>query len=408
MQFAEILRLNEISCFFVISATGPMLLNPQRYRMKLPTFVLLCLVLAVSMLFFFAASKCLAQASSIDSNQSAKSQSRKHSSELRLGKSHQRAEEQVGFEYVEDGPDFRKLKVPTYEWIPRGFSEDLRGVIIFVHGLTLHGKTYALAGKAFATGNFYAVSSDMRGFGRCFRDEKNQFGKKKIDYEASYTDLVELVKIVRDKHPGTRLIIVGESLGATPCLRLASQHPEFIDGIILSGPAVTVNPMMLFHPRSLIAGFRGLVIDPRFNVNLGFFMRKLVSQDSRIVEELESDPLIRKSMTIRDLLKTDAYVSKNVKYARSLKPGVPLLILQGSKDKCVVPKRVTKLLGVISSDDQTLRWMQHLSHLLLETKYIKPGTVSAIASWIDAHEPEYQKELLNLDEDLKKLGAEAL
>ena len=137
-------------------------------------------------------------------------------------------------------------------------------------------------------------------------------------------------------------------------------------------------------------------------------MRKLVSQDSRIVEELESDPLIRKSMTIRDLLKTDAYVSKNVKYARSLKPGVPLLILQGSKDKCVVPKRVTKLLGVISSDDQTLRWMQHLSHLLLETKYIKPGTVSAIASWIDAHEPEYQKELLNLDEDLKKLGAEAL
>ena len=118
MKFAEILRLNEISCFFVISATGPMLLNPQRYRMKLPTLVLLCLVLAVSMLFFFAASKCLAQASSIDSNQSAKSQSRKHSSELRLGKSHQRAEEQVGFEYVEDGPDFRKLKVANCQRAP--------------------------------------------------------------------------------------------------------------------------------------------------------------------------------------------------------------------------------------------------------------------------------------------------
>lgn len=326
----------------------------------------------------------------------------------RLGQAHHQDSQSVGFEYVEDGPDFRKLNIPTYEWIPRGFSEELRGIIVFVHGLTLHGKTYDLAGKAFATGNFYAVSSDMRGFGRCFIDEDNRFGKKKLDYEASYRDLVELVKIVREKHPGRRVIMVGESLGATPCLRLASQYPEAVDGIILSGPAVTVNPLMLIHPRSIVAGLRGLVIDPWFNVNLSFFMRTLVSQDKRIVEELESDPLIRKRMTIRDLMKTDAYVSKNVRYARKLKRDIPLLILQGSKDKCVVPKRVTKLLGVISSDDQTLRWMQHLSHLLLETRYIKPGTVSAISSWIDAHEPEYQKELLELDQDLKKLGAGAL
>ncbi|HMP53955.1 MAG TPA: alpha/beta hydrolase, partial [Candidatus Melainabacteria bacterium] len=175
-----------------------------------------------------------------------------------------------------------------------------------------------------------------------------------------------------------------------------------------AGPAVTVNPIMLVHPQSVFAGAWGLVIDPHFNVDLGFFMRRLVSQDTRIVSELENDPLIRKKMTILDLLRTDAYVRKNVKFARKLEPEIPLLILQGSKDRCVVPRRVTKLLGSVSSDDQTLRWMQHLSHLLLETKYINSDTVSAIASWIDAHEDKYKKELEALDKELVELGAESL
>ena len=324
-----------------------------------------------------------------------------------LGKTHE-PDVKVKFRYVQDGADYRDLKIPTYEWIPEGYNEPPGGIIVFVHGLTLHGKKYDLAGKAFASGNYYAVSFDMRGFGRCYVDPDNKFHKKRIDYEGSYQDMVELVKLARKKYPGVKLILVGESLGATPCLRLASQRPEDVDGIILSGPAVTVNPVMLVHPQSVFAGAWGLVIDPHFNVDLGFFMRKLVSQDTRIVSELENDPLIRKKMTILDLLRTDAYVKKNVKFARKLKPEIPLLILQGSKDRCVVPRRVTKLLGSVSSDDQTLRWMQHLSHLLLETKYINSDTVSAIASWIDAHEDKYKKELEDLDKELVELGAESL
>ena len=91
--------------------------------------------------------------------------------------------------------------------------------------------------------------------------------------------MVSLVKLVREKYPDTRFIAIGESLGATPCLRLACEYPEFVDGLILSGPAVVVNPKMLIHPKAIFAGLRGLVIDPKFNVKLNFFMRSLVSMD---------------------------------------------------------------------------------------------------------------------------------
>ncbi|MBK9142338.1 MAG: alpha/beta fold hydrolase [Candidatus Melainabacteria bacterium] len=317
------------------------------------------------------------------------------------------------FEYVEDGKYSKILHVPTYEWIPKGFKEKPRGIVLLVHGLTLYGKRYDLVAKAFAASNYYAVAADMHGFGRCYLDPDKKFAvngkaKRRVNYEASYKELVELARMVRQDHFGAPLIAVGESLGATPCLRLAADHPEMVDALILSGPAVRVNPIMLLHPDSIVAGFMGLAIDPMFNVNLGFFMRKLVSSDPRICEEMSSDPLIRKKATIRDLMETDGYVMKSLHYARRIRPDIPILILQGSQDHCVVPKHVVKLLKSIKSDDQTLRWMDHLSHLLLETYYMKAETVEALATWIEAHEEDHDGEMKVVREELRMLGAKAI
>ncbi|MBX9694380.1 MAG: lysophospholipase, partial [Cyanobacteria bacterium] len=206
-------------------------------------------------------------------------------------------------------------------------------------------------------------------------------------------------------HPDQRIILVGESLGATPCIRLAAEHGDLVDAIIISGPAVEVNPLMLFHPRSILAGLRGILIDPKFNIKLSFFVEDLVSDDPNIVKEMMDDPLIRKKLSLLDLLKTDAFVSKNLKFASNVKPELPILILQGSKDKCVIPQRVVKLCGKIKSDDQTLRWMDHLSHLLLETKYLKPATIAAMVSFLESHATERTEELEQIHGELKLLGA---
>ncbi len=311
------------------------------------------------------------------------------------------------FTYIEDGAYLKDIGVPTYEWCPKDFKEAPSGMVLLVHGLTLHGKRYEVAGRAFASSNYYAVAFDLRGFGRCRTD--SQFRElSRIDYRKSYKELVEIAERMRKKYPKASLVVIGESLGATPCLQLAAEHPELVNGVIISGPAVRVNPKMVLSPSSILAGLRGLLIDSKFNINLEFFMRKLVSDDPRIVDEMVNDPLIRKRLSIRDLLSTHFYVDKNLRYGRLIKPQMPVLVLQGSKDNCVIPKDIVKLSNCVRSDDQTLRWFQHFSHLLLETRFVQPQAVDAITNWMEAHDEAHLSEMQGVMKELKLLGAEGL
>src|SRR5262249_13605624 len=52
------------------------------------------------------------------------------------------------FKFVQDGEPSAKLNIPTYEWIPKDREPD--GMVLAVHGLTLHGERYELLGRACA------------------------------------------------------------------------------------------------------------------------------------------------------------------------------------------------------------------------------------------------------------------
>ena len=129
----------------------------------------------------------------------------------------------------------------------------------------------------------------MRGFGRCrLSDHAFCVGndcKRKIDYAKSVAEMGEIAKQMREKYPGLPLYLIGESLGATVCLAVAAQHPDLVDGIVLSGPAVRVNHLMYDEPRMIADGLWAVFIDPKFRVGLteGFVHRVIVLMSSSIV-----------------------------------------------------------------------------------------------------------------------------
>jgi acylglycerol lipase len=313
--------------------------------------------------------------------------------------------------YVEDGEFSKILKIPTYEWIPKNTKPV--GVVLAIHGLTLHGKRYEVLGKAFAAEGIYACAPDMRGFGRCYKDPDNKFStptddKHKVDYEKAYGEIVNLAVLIRHKYPNVPMFAMGESLGTSACIRLAADHPELINGLILSGPTVRVHPLMFSHPHNVAAAGYAILVHPKFNMNTAPFVKNLVSNDANIVQEMLDDPLCRKGLTIAELMKTGRFVKDTLKNARQLKTNVPILVLQGSEDRCMVPQAVTRLSKNIQSADQTLRWLHAHGHLLLETHYLRPATVDSIDEWTREHQFAHLNETKKLKEEIIKLGAQPI
>jgi alpha-beta hydrolase superfamily lysophospholipase len=310
------------------------------------------------------------------------------------------------YSYTEDGEFGKSLNMPTYEWMPVGVPP--KEIVLGIHGLTLHGRRFRVLARSLAVNGIGFVSLDMRGFGRCYFDDKNQFSttdddKTKVSHEKSYEDIVQLAKLIKGKYPDVRLIALGESLGCTFCVRLAGEHPELVQGIVLSAPAVKVNKDMYAGDGQVIQGVKA-ILRPDHELNMSSFFTELVSQRCDVQNEMTDDPLIRKQLKLKELISTDEFVDKTARWGKSTDKMLEVLIIQGSKDGCVNPKHVVDLMNNMSSDDQTLDWRGNFGHLQLETCFVRVPTIEAVANWIHNHSAERQVRLKELEKDVAELG----
>ncbi len=306
--------------------------------------------------------------------------------------------------YTEDGEFSKQIGLPTYEWMPVG--DPPKAVIIGVHGLTLHGRRYHVLARALAINDIGFVSFDMRGFGRCGTEKtwsKPKDDKSKVHLEKSYEELEKLAQLVKAKYPDAKLVILGESLGCTFCVRLAGEHKDLVYGIILSAPAVKVNPEMVIGGGNLKRGLQA-VVSPHHEVDLHAFIRNLVSGRKQVIDEMLDDPLITKRLTLGALLATDSFVDKTAKWGKQTSDKLPVLILQGSRDSCVSPKHVTDLMSNMPSIDQTLAWKGQFGHLQLETQFMRAEIVDALVDWMYNHGAENKVNLETFEKNISELG----
>lgn len=123
--------------------------------------------------------------------------------------------------------------VPAYTWQAKG--AELRGVVVTMHGLMMHGKTFDTAACQLARRGLMVVAPDLRGFGRWhFNPELGE--ETRVDYRRSVHDLNDLFDSLFKNFSGLPLFCVGESLGAHLARKLVVMHPEMISGLILSSP----------------------------------------------------------------------------------------------------------------------------------------------------------------------------
>lgn len=304
------------------------------------------------------------------------------------------------YTYTEDGEYTRALNIPTYEWksVDQGTP---KAVFLGIHGLTLHGRRFRTLARALAVCGADFISFDMRGFGRCLLDKQFSTAgddRLKISHEKSYEDIVKLAQLIRQKYPNTPLIVLGESLGCTFCVKLAAEHPELADGIVLSAPAVHINKDMYAGHGQVVQGVKA-VLSLHHEMDLRSFFAELCSKRADVQNEMIDDPLVLKKLPLGALISTDEFVAKTAEMGKTTSPKLKVLIMQGSADGCVSPKHVTDLMNNMPSPDQTLSWHGKYGHLQLETSFMRAQSVNCIVNWIHEHNQAAGQRM----SDMKKL-----
>ena len=221
--------------------------------------------------------------------------------------------------------------LPVRRWWPE--KTEPKAVVIALHGFNDYSNFFDAPGAILANRGVGAYAYDQRGFGAAP-------GRGLWPGVDAFTaDLKTFTRLVRDRHPGTPLYLLGASMGgAVIMVAIADRDAPQADGVILSAPAVWGRTTMPWYQRAALwigahvmpgaeLTARGLKITPSDNIE----MLKALGRDPKIIKATRVDAIYGLSNLMDAAL------------ARAARLNTPALILYGEKDE-IIPRRPTQIM----------------------------------------------------------------
>jgi alpha-beta hydrolase superfamily lysophospholipase len=203
-------------------------------------------------------------------------------------------------------------------------------VVLALHGFNDYSHAFAESGPALAANGLTVYAYDQRGFGEA--PHRGLWAGS----EVLTGDLATAAGLLRRRHPGLPLYLLGESMGGAVVLAaLAGPNPPEAEGIILVAPAVWARSTMPFHQRAALWLGARLFPWARFS---GRGLGIQASDNMEMLRALGRDPLFIKETRVDAVyglvnLMDSALAAAPVIEARTL-------LLYGEKDE-VVPAAPT-------------------------------------------------------------------
>lgn len=259
--------------------------------------------------------------------------------------------------------------LPVHVWLPQDGAPE--AVVIALHGFNDYGRFFAAAGGFLAERGVASYAYDQRGFGGA-PDHGMWPGT-----ETLVADLGAAVEVIRERHPGIPLFLLGESMGGAVILvAMAGPDPPDVDGVILSAPAVWGRSTMPWYqtgalwfathtmPWLKLSG-RGIKITP--------------SDNREMLQALGRDPLVIKETRIDAINGLTDLMSAALDAAPAV--SVPALILYGDNDEIIPPLPIETMLRRLPADRHDIAFYPDGYHMLLRDLN---GEIpqSDIAHWI--------------------------
>ncbi len=221
--------------------------------------------------------------------------------------------------------------LPVKSWNPaRG---EPKAVIVALHGFNDYSNFFEAPGTFLAEHGILTYAYDQRGFGAAPGHGLWPGIKALRD------DLRAFAGLVRERHPGTPLFLLGDSMGGAVVMVTATESGSAIaDGAILTAPAVWGRITMPWYQRF------GLWVSAHIMPGVTVTGQSLNIKPSDNIEMLRAlgrDPLVIKATRVDAIYGLTNLMDRALDRASDFR--LPALILYGEKDE-IIPKIPTRLM----------------------------------------------------------------
>jgi alpha-beta hydrolase superfamily lysophospholipase len=218
------------------------------------------------------------------------------------------------------------LRLPLHVWRPEAPP---RAVMLALHGMNEYGRSFAEdAAPWFTAAGVALYAYDQRGFGGT--------APRGVwpGHETLAQDAITAAGLMRARHPGLPVFMMGESMGGA-VLVLAGSKAPMADGLVLSAPALRGRASLAWQARllldTLMALTPGLALSssaPLFRPTDNLDAWRRWSGDPQVLKQTRVDAVAG----LVDLM--DAATAALPRFT------APALVLYGAKDELVPPKPI--------------------------------------------------------------------
>jgi alpha-beta hydrolase superfamily lysophospholipase len=276
-------------------------------------------------------------------------------------------------------PLSKELKIPIYEWkATDGVAP--QAVIVAMHGTTLHAGVFDYLGHKLAKEHYVVVAPDWHGFGRWLSEPETYGGKDNgVSFYKSKADLIRLLNALHRDYPGLPVYCLGESVGANLALWVGGVSRNLTDGLILSSPCISRrNPYYL----PIVRDFFTLAVAPHKKFKLYGYAKTYLTEDPDVIRIYLADPLMRKRMGLYESLQSLHANNSSLWYVADIPESLPILVIEGTKDKMFNQSKLPEFLERVPSKDQTVVELKNRGHIQIETPFVRNDVETAIFSWL--------------------------
>lgn len=235
-------------------------------------------------------------------------------------------------------------------WDPAG----PKALCLLVHGLGEHSGRYGRLAERLTQRGFSLWAIDHRGHGRS--------GGARGDcrsLESFVEDLDLLVQKARQERPQLQKILIGHSLGGLIALAYAVRHPEKIQGVAVSSPALRLAQP---PPRAKVLLAHGMArLLPTTPIPNGVDP-SVLCRDPQVVASYEKDPWVHRTITARCAVALERTMKAASAWAEQLR--LPCLILQAGEDRICDPAAAAEFAARAAASSTRFHRYEGLYHEL--------------------------------------------